>query len=99
MKGLLSTSNARPLGHLHGKDSGPDDPQGSLGEWVRIAFLGLILAALIGSFVLIDYGPPAEQIGGPASTTVAPPPPKIDASLLAKVKEDERVQRIQVESA
>ena len=99
MKGLLSTSHARPLGHVHGKGSGPDEPESALGEWVRIAFIGLILAALIGSFVLIDYGPPAEQIGGPATTTTAPPVPKLDSALLAKVKEDERVHRIQVESA
>jgi hypothetical protein len=98
MKGLLSPQSLPP-GHLHNQDDRPSkESYSSVVEWVRIGFVGLVLAALIGSFMWIDYGPVAVTTPGPSESASTVPVPQLDPAILAKVKEADRVQRIQVES-
>ena len=98
MKGLLSPQSLPP-GHLHNQDDRPSkESYSSVAEWVRIGFVGLVLAALIGSFMWIDYGPVAVTTPGPSESASTVPVPQLDPAILAKVKEADRVQRIQVES-
>lgn len=96
MKGLLSAGLSLPPGHIHKQDSGRKKPDfDTKGEWARIAFMGVLLAAMVAFFwgesqtTAIPDKPPIEEISTPV--------PTLDRALLDKVTDDTRTARILVE--
>ena len=98
MKGLFSAGLSLPSGNRHDNDRRPSrQVDSSTGEFIRIILAGALLAAVLTVVFWGDSGP-AEVVDPIARPPVIlTPVPKLDQTLLAQVKEDDRLQRMQIE--
>ncbi len=98
MKNILSAGTSLPPAHLHLRGKVGRERYSSAGEWTRIAFLGVMLAALwIAVFDDPSNDPPPSDL--PPLVEVKTPVPALDQDMLKQVADDSRTSRISVEPA